>query len=101
MDLITYINSYDNCAINHVPTEVLLEWRKLYPGLGLPKPFTDKEPDRHVRFLHGRYISYYGQPYQVGDIFAGGEVQCVIHYEELTAEQIEEVELSSDFADLI
>lgn len=79
MDLLTYINSYHNCAINNVPTEKLKEWYVLYPEVGLADP----QGFHNVRFLDGKYISYYTPQYPEGSVFAGGILERVIDYIEL------------------
>jgi len=79
MDLLTYINSYHNCAINNVPTEKLKEWYVLYPEVGLADP----QEFHNVRFLDGKYISYYGLLYTEGSAYIGGILERVIDYIEL------------------
>lgn len=76
MDLLTYINSYQNCAINNVPTEKLKEWYVLYPEVGLADP----RGFHNVRFLDGKYISYHGFQYTEGSAYLGGILQRVIDY---------------------
>ena len=89
MDLLTYVNSYYNCAINNVPTAVLEEWRLLYPQLGIARPL-----DYHnVRFLDGRYISYYSMPYISGEPHIGGNLDCVSEYLMLYDDAIDDVEI--------
>lgn len=97
MDLLTYVASYKNCAINNVPTEVLDGWRKAYPELEMHFP----DSHHHVRFLKGKYISYYDTPYKVGELFIGGELQYVIDYAEFVAIPEDDVALDDSFADLI
>lgn len=89
MDLLTYINTYHNCAINNVPTSVLEEWRMLYPQLGIARPLDY----HHIRFLDGRYISYYGDKYQVGESFIGGKLDCVMDYLMFSSDVIDDVEI--------
>ena len=82
MDLLLYVSSYYNCAVNHVPREVVNQWRKDYPQLKINPPLRERSLC-HVRFLEGRYISYFDEPYHVGDSFMVGEVERVIEYEDL------------------
>lgn len=79
MDFLTYINSYHNCAINHIPTEKLREWYVLYPEVELADP----HEFHNARFLDGKYISYYTPPYTEGSVYVGGILERVIDYIEL------------------
>lgn len=75
MDLLTYVESHRNCAINYVPQELFLLWREMYPQLDLPYPMKGRSS---VRFLNGTHISYSSSPYHVGETYIGGNVEAVI-----------------------
>ena len=88
MDFLTYINSYDNCAINHVEDILKLEYLvEKYPQVFVEDAFNAYFRtgfDKHMRFKHGKFASFLtASIYFVGDCFG---CEAVIDFADITIE---------------
>ena len=88
MDFLEYINSYDNCAINHVEDISKLEYLvEKYPQVFVGDEFNvyfRKGLDKSMRFEYGKFISYLtASIYRVGDFFG---CEAVIDFADITIE---------------
>ena len=88
MDFLEYINSYDNCAINHVEDVSKLEYLvEKYPQVFGGKDFNEyqnKILGKHMRFEHGKFVSFLTfSIYYVGDIHG---CEAVIDFADITIE---------------
>lgn len=88
MDFLEYINSYDNCAINHVEDISKLEYLvEKYPQVFVGDEFNvyfRKGLDKSMRFEYGKFISFLTSSiYRVGDIYG---CEAVIDFDDLGIE---------------
>lgn len=102
MDFLEYINSYDNCAINHVEDISKLEYLvDKYPQVFVGdefKAYFRKGLDKNMRFEYGKFASFLtASIYCVGDFFG---CEAVIDFSNLDIEEVDS-ESSPDISCLI
>ena len=102
MDFLEYINSYDNCAINHVEDISKLEYLvEKYPQVFIGDEFNTyfrKGLGKNMRFEYGKFISYLtASIYRVGDLYG---CEAVIDFDDITIED-ENSEDALDISTLI
>lgn len=102
MDFLEYINSYNNCAINHVEDISKLEYLvEKYPQVFVGDEFNTyfrKGLDKNMRFEYGKFASFLtASIYFVGDFFG---CEAVIDFTDITIED-ENSESSPDISCLI
>ena len=88
MDFLEYINSYNNCAINHIKDISKFKYIvEKYPQVFGGKSFNaycNKSLGKHMRFEHGKFVSFLTSSiYYVGDI---NGCEAVIDFADITIE---------------
>lgn len=102
MDLLEYVESYNNCAANHIPKEAFCNIMEKYADKisGLSQKVCSADPNRRsrtsLRFRYGTCVGWGGGPYTLA---YWPELDMVIEWSPDLLEEQED--LSIDIGDLL